>query len=155
MHLKLISCDVLARLAYYCAAFSPHIVDIEFLPKGLHNEPATLRSALSERLAAIEPGTYDAILLGYGLCGNSLAGYLYTRRWCCRALMTASPLLGSMDAYSRERARTLELIGTHLTILNAAEPPVMWLRWVRQLVTTWKQCTPNMWKNTARIMPIT
>lgn len=104
MHLKLISCDVLARLAYYCAAFSPHIVDIEFLPKGLHNEPATLRSALSERLAAIEPGTYDAILLGYGLCGNSLAGVTSTHTPLVlpRAHDCITLFLGSMDAYSRE-----------------------------------------------------
>jgi hypothetical protein len=72
--LKLIACEVLARQVYYCAALSPHVVDIELVEKGLHNEPDRLRAYLRQRLEAVPAGRYDAILLGYGLCSNAIAG---------------------------------------------------------------------------------
>ncbi|NLV73779.1 MAG: DUF1638 domain-containing protein [Chloroflexi bacterium] len=74
MRYKLIACDVFARLAYYCAALSPNLIDIEFLEKGLHVEPANLRSELNAHINAVDPAVYDAILLAYGLCGNSVVG---------------------------------------------------------------------------------
>jgi hypothetical protein len=74
VYLKALCCEVLARQAYYAAALSPHVVDIELVAKGLHNEPDRLRAALQARLDAVSPGQYDAILLGYGLCSNSIAG---------------------------------------------------------------------------------
>lgn len=104
MHFKLIACDVFARLAYYCAALSPHIVDIEFLEKGLHNIPANLNHQLSERLMQIEPGKYDAILLGYGLCGNSINGLraINTPVVIPRAHDCITLFLGSPEKYASE-----------------------------------------------------
>ena len=46
MRLKLLGCEALARLFYYCAAQSPHIVDMELFALGLHNRPNELRQTL-------------------------------------------------------------------------------------------------------------
>jgi hypothetical protein len=74
MRFKVIACEVLAREIYLCAAGSLHLVDLELVEKGLHNTPDKLRVELQERIDATQPGRYDAVLLGYGLCGNALLG---------------------------------------------------------------------------------
>lgn len=74
MRLLCLSCEVLARPLYLCAARSPHIVDIELYAKGLHNEPADLRGRLQARINAVADGAYDYIVMGYGLCGQATAG---------------------------------------------------------------------------------
>jgi len=76
MRLRCIGCDALARLIYHCAAWSPHVVDVELLPRGLHNTPPNLRVQLQARIdAARDTATkYDAIALVYGLCGTALDG---------------------------------------------------------------------------------
>lgn len=104
MKLRLISCEVLARQAYYAAAFSPHIVDIELVAKSLHTEPDVLRAELQRRLDAVQPGTYDAILLGYGLCSNSIAGLTcaHTKMVVPRAHDCITLYLGSCERYSAE-----------------------------------------------------
>jgi hypothetical protein len=57
------------------AAHSPHRVDIEFLPKGLHDIGcAGMRERLQAAVDRMEPGRYDAVLLGYALCNNGIAG---------------------------------------------------------------------------------
>jgi len=75
MRLKLISCEVLYRELCHVVAHSPHTVDAEFVPKGLHDIGAT---PMCERLQAIvdrvDSSVYDATLLGYALCNNGLAG---------------------------------------------------------------------------------
>ena len=67
-----LACEVLARPLYLCAARSPHIIDIQLVQKGLHNTPAILREHLQAALDRAEG--YDAILFGYGLCGQATAG---------------------------------------------------------------------------------
>jgi len=71
---KLISCEVFQRELCAAIAESPNVVDPEFLELGLHENSENLRRRLQERVdeASIEP--YDAVLLGYGLCGNGLSG---------------------------------------------------------------------------------
>ena len=72
MRLKLIGCEVLTREICHCVAQSPHIIDIEFTAKDLHNQSAVLRNSLQERIdGAVRERCYDAVLLGFGLCGNS------------------------------------------------------------------------------------
>jgi hypothetical protein len=101
---KALICEVLARQAYYVAAFAPQVIDIELVGKGLHNEPDKLRANLQERLNALEEGKYEALLLGYGLCSNSIAGLV------CRNVPTVVPrahdcitlYLGSGQRYSQE-----------------------------------------------------
>ncbi len=75
MKLKLVSCEVLYRELCSLIARSPHQVDFAFLPKGLHDIGS---AGMVERLqvavdAADTPG-YDALLLGYALCNNGIAG---------------------------------------------------------------------------------
>lgn len=76
MRLLCLSCEVLARPLYLCAARSPHIVDIELYAKGLHNDPADLRQKLQARIDAGSGAPYDAIVMGYGLCGQATAGLI-------------------------------------------------------------------------------
>lgn len=73
MHLRCISCDVLARPVYLCAAQSAHVIDVAFLRRGLHEDPLDLRAKLQAEVDATGPG-YDAIVLAYGLCGGAAAG---------------------------------------------------------------------------------
>ena len=71
--LLVIACDVVARPVYLCAARSPEVVDIRLLARGLHNEPVKLRDILQREIDGVERG-YDAVVLGYGLCGGATAG---------------------------------------------------------------------------------
>jgi len=75
MRLKLICCEVFLREACLCIANSPHTVDPEFTPKGAHDTSSYLRELLQRKINETEEqGIYDAILLGYGLCGNGIVG---------------------------------------------------------------------------------
>jgi Protein of unknown function (DUF1638) len=76
MKLKCIGCEVLARPIYWSAALSPHMVDVELLPRGLHNQPSDLRSRLQSMVDASGGQGYDAVLLAYGLCGQATAGLI-------------------------------------------------------------------------------
>ena len=61
----------------FCAAIarSTNRIDVEFLPKGLHDVgQAGMSQRLQEVLAEVDQSGYDAILLGYGLCSNGLVG---------------------------------------------------------------------------------
>ncbi len=76
MLLKLIACEVFTREICHCVATSPHVIDLEFTPKGAHNEPGYLRGLIQRSIdAANDSGkNYDAIVLGLGLCGNATVG---------------------------------------------------------------------------------
>ncbi len=75
MRLKLIACEILYREICAVVARSVNQVDIEFLPKGLHDIGQTgMRQHLSEAIAAVDPARYEAILLGYCLCSNGIVG---------------------------------------------------------------------------------
>jgi hypothetical protein len=77
---KLIACNVVQRELCAAVARSPNIVDVEFLELGLHERSEKLNLALQARVDATAtaraPGgeAYDAVLLGYGLCGNGTLG---------------------------------------------------------------------------------
>ncbi len=73
---KLIACDVLTRETCYCIARCSHTVNPVFLPKGEHNEPDSLRAKLQGIIDGLcnEDEKYDAVVLGYGLCGNATMG---------------------------------------------------------------------------------
>lgn len=75
MRYKLIGCDVLYRELCAAVARSPHQVDVQFLPKGLHDLGGTIMcKRMQEEVDAVDASVYQAILLGYGLCGNGLVG---------------------------------------------------------------------------------
>ncbi len=75
MRLKLISCEILYREMCAAVARSPNQVDIEFLPKGLHDSGSVLMlDRLQAALDAVDEADYEAVLFGYALCGTGLAG---------------------------------------------------------------------------------
>lgn len=75
MRLKLIACEILYRELCAVVARSVNQVDLEFLPKGLHDiGQAGMNSRLQETLAQVEESRYEAVLFGYGLCSNGLVG---------------------------------------------------------------------------------
>ena len=75
MRLKLIGCEILYREICAAVARSIHQIDVEFLPKGLHDiGGAGMRDRLQAALDRVDGAFYDAVLFGYALCGNGLAG---------------------------------------------------------------------------------
>jgi len=75
MNLKLVACEILFRELSFLAARSPHRIDIDFLPKGLHDLGRLgMFSRISEVLSQIDESRYDAILLGYALCSGGVVG---------------------------------------------------------------------------------
>ena len=77
---RLLSCNVFRRELLVVLGRTLNLVDPDFLELGLHEKPGALNEAVQSRIDAasevIFPGRarYDAILLGYGLCGNGIAG---------------------------------------------------------------------------------
>jgi hypothetical protein len=55
-------------------AKSPHTFDVEFTEKDSHNHSDNLRKIIQDKIDQCEGKNYDAILLAYGLCGNSAVG---------------------------------------------------------------------------------
>jgi hypothetical protein len=105
MRLKLIACDVLTRLICHCVARTPHVIDMEFTKKGDHNEPEYLREVIQQKIDSCENSgiEYDAIVLGYGLCGNSILN-LITRKVSMvvpRAHDCCTLFLGSKDKFKK------------------------------------------------------
>jgi hypothetical protein len=75
MRFKLISCEVIYREMCDAIAHSEHQVDVEFLTKGLHEHGGCAMSKeLQRHLDSVDTSQYDAILLGYGLCGSGAVG---------------------------------------------------------------------------------
>lgn len=102
MRLKLISCEVLFREMCDACARSPHQVDLEFLPKGLHDLGGKRMAAkIQEVVDGTPAGVYEAILLGYGLCGNGLSGLTarHTRLVLPRAHDCIALLMGGRERY--------------------------------------------------------
>lgn len=100
MRLKLISCEVLFREMCDALARSPHQVDVEFVTKGLHDlGGAAMAGELQQKIDSTNG--YDAVLLGYALCGNGLHGITArtTPVVAMRAHDCIALLLGSRDRY--------------------------------------------------------
>ena len=75
MRLKVIACEVLYREICLLAARSPNQVDVEFLPKGLHDmRSVRMLERLQQTLDAVDGTRYDAVAFGYALCGNGVVG---------------------------------------------------------------------------------
>ncbi len=72
--LRVIACEIAFREICYAAARCRHVVDLEFLTQGLHDHPNAGREEVQKRIDAVPAGKYDAILVGYGLCGNIISG---------------------------------------------------------------------------------
>lgn len=75
MNLKLFACEILFREICSLAAASKNRIDLEFLPKGLHDIGRIgMSGRLAEAIAAVDEDSYDAILLGYALCSGGIVG---------------------------------------------------------------------------------
>jgi len=104
MRLKLISCEVLFREMCDACAHTPNQVDVEFLPKGLHDMGSKgMLQNLQHAVDATPQSSYEAILLGYGLCGNGLDGLTarHTRLVLPRAHDCIALLMGSVECHQR------------------------------------------------------
>jgi len=101
MYLRIVACEVLFREISHLAALSPQVIDLDFVPQGLHDTPALGRQDLQARLEAVPSGKYDAILLGYGLCSKILSGLraTNTRLVVPRAHDCITLFLGSKERY--------------------------------------------------------
>jgi hypothetical protein len=100
-----VTCEVLARAVYLCAARSPQTVDVRLLRRGLHDRPPNLRAVLQAEIDAAGP-PHDAVVLAYGLCGGAAAGLragaiplVVPRAHDCIALF-----LGSRERYTDQSA---------------------------------------------------
>ncbi|HPQ47569.1 MAG TPA: DUF1638 domain-containing protein [Clostridia bacterium] len=72
MKYRILCCDVLEGEINYILSGTEHSYDIVYTKKAEHEKPDELRAKIQ---ALIDESTgFDAILLGYGLCGNSIAG---------------------------------------------------------------------------------
>jgi hypothetical protein len=75
MRLKLVSCDIFTREICAVVMRSPNTIDVEFLPKGLHDIGSKgMCERLCVALERVNESLYDAILVGYGLCNNGIVG---------------------------------------------------------------------------------
>jgi len=75
MRFLLIGCGLLVRELSDAITHSPHLIDVKFLPAGLHNSGGQpMRERLQQEIDSTDCSHYDAILLGYALCGMGLAG---------------------------------------------------------------------------------
>ena len=73
MRYKLLACEILYREICAVVAQSVHRVDVQFMPKGLHDLGGDgMRAELKNALSGIDANPYDAILLGYALCSNGI-----------------------------------------------------------------------------------
>jgi len=70
-----IACEVLHRELSILAGRSPRVVDVEFLPKGLHDlETGKMRERLQAKIDGVDESKYEFIALAYGLCNNGTLG---------------------------------------------------------------------------------
>lgn len=115
MVFKVIACKVLTREISSLIPQNPHCIDVTYLRQGLHSTPQKLQQALQAEIDSIDAGhdmhsldwyregkPLDAILLGYGLCGNGIQG-LHSKKYpivAPRAHDCITMLLGSKEKYS-------------------------------------------------------
>lgn len=75
MRLKVIACEIVFREVAYLAAKSTNIMDLAFMPKGLHDiETPRMLERIQAEVDRTEPETVETIALVYGLCNNGIVG---------------------------------------------------------------------------------
>ena len=89
-YFKVLACKIFQRELAQVIPMCPNALDITFMRQELHMTPSLLRDALQKEIDLIESGNdlhtnehrygeMEAILLGYGLCSNALAGIKSSR----------------------------------------------------------------------------
>ncbi len=75
MKLLALCCEVFHREICALSAQSTHTIDLQFLPKGLHDLGSEkMRARLQEVIDGVDVRRYEAIVMGYGLCSNGVRG---------------------------------------------------------------------------------
>jgi len=104
LKIKVIACEVFSREFWLAAGESPHVIDLKFLPFGLHDTPEELRVQIQQAIDETDADEYDYIVLGYGLCSRGAAEVrardipmVITKAHDCITLF-----LGSRARYSKE-----------------------------------------------------
>jgi len=102
---KVIACGVFEPYLEHLAAESPNDITVQTLDAGLHSRPNDLRLLVQTEIdAASREGSFDAVILLYGLCGRGTAN-LVSREIPVvipRAHDCITLFLGSHDAYLRQ-----------------------------------------------------
>ena len=95
-----IGCHVLWREICYYTSLSENYFDFKFLDWGLHRDPDKLRREIQKAIDENEK-SYDAILIGYGLCSNGTVGIKAgkTKLVIVRGHDCITHLLGSKERY--------------------------------------------------------
>jgi len=80
-------------------------IQIEFLEQALHRTPAKMPSAIQEKIHQADG--YDYIVLGYGSCGNGIAGVRAEKRPLVipKAHDCITLLFGSLQAHLKEHEK--------------------------------------------------
>lgn len=103
MRYKLICCEVLCREMYQALLESEHTIFPVFTKKMSHDHSNELREYIQQEIDNTDEREYNAVLLGYGLCGNAISG-LKARKIPLvipRAHDCCTIFLGSRDAYRK------------------------------------------------------
>ncbi len=98
-----ITCAVLETEIRAFVDNSDHILRVETLPQGLHNDPPKLRRELQAAVTRAEADPrVEAIILGYGLCSRGVEDVITTRvpMILTRAHDCITLLLGSRKTYA-------------------------------------------------------
>lgn len=112
MYYKLIACKVLQREIASLIFNCPHTIDVTMVRQQYHDTPQLLKRQLQEEIDRIDDNTDihtndtgeiepAAILFGYGLCSNALAG-LKSKKYPLvipRAHDCATLIMGSKEKY--------------------------------------------------------
>ena len=106
---KLISCSIFIREISSILYNNSNSISPVYLDLGAHNEPVKLKKLIQEEIDNTKKDNFDAILLAYGLCGNSLVGIqsehypiiIPKAHDCCTIL------LGSRDAFNTHFSNNL------------------------------------------------
>jgi hypothetical protein len=99
----IVTCAVLEDEVRHFLRGLEHVVRVEVLPQGLHNDPPKLRRELQAVVARVEADpNVEAIVLGYGLCSRGVEEVITQRvpMIIARAHDCITLLLGSRKAYS-------------------------------------------------------
>jgi hypothetical protein len=100
-----ITCDVMKDEIVHLMQGMDHIVHMEVLQQGLHNDPPRLRRELQQAVDRVERNVpkAEAIVLGYGLCSRGVEG-VHTQRCLlvmARAHDCITLLLGDRNRYAQ------------------------------------------------------
>jgi hypothetical protein len=100
---KLIACEIMFREICLCASKCKNIIDITFMPKGLHDiGESKMLEKLQAEIDKVDDQKYEAILLCYGLCNNGVKGLHATIPLIIpRAHDCITLLLGSKEKYTK------------------------------------------------------